>query len=288
MFPPAGGPPSRVLVIQRVPPVSSATERAEDPPLRRWIDGLAGGPRNTPRHALAGGRSSEAAGSLGTYRMLQPIRIRNACSISSPCSPPDAERSGPLSLPAAVPRTTVFGAAAWQPEERRAHLIVQRFIEGNVDHCLAKGHDAPAYAECAHALKEGWASLRASLVAAASAETPKWFDDLSDIAADAMKAEFEHLARQPLDELLTTGCFKNHLRSPELLAPLRVPILQWLALHVAELQRSEAARETVNTASLATYLRYMATLLELPLPDLVDNSTLRRILSALAETPRSG
>lgn len=270
-----------VAPLQPVSPVSPCLERSPQPQRALGATGLVNGPRNAP------GADRALSWTFGKVRLppqgtaALPVRIQN--SGTAPASRADTQgmQRGQAPTVAESPASRVTPVVG-PPDEAVASITLQRLIDLTVDARQAGSGNPVADADCAHALAQGWLTFRASLVAAASAEIPRWFSDVSERAPEAVRVELTRIAQRSLEDILSAACFKRHLQSPDLMAPLRAPIKRWLALHVAELQHADAAQGSVDAHAGANYLRKMDALLELPLPDAVKNGTLRCLISAIA------
>ena len=271
---------SGVAPLQQVAPVPPCSERSSQPRHPPGASCLQDSPRNAPGADLMPcWTSSNLRLSLANKRVF-PASIHNASSTgASPASAPGVRR-GQASATSRAQRSFVHPAGA--PDETGTSISLQQLIDFTFYARLAGNGDEAAYADCARALAEGWLALCNALVAAASTDIPKWFINVSENAPEAAKRELTRIARGSLEEILSAACFKRHIQSPALMAPLRAPIKQWLALYVAQLEQAGAAQGKVDVRAGANYLRQMDALLELPLPDAVKNGTLRCLISAIA------
>lgn len=278
--------PSRapgVAPLQQISPVSPCSEGAPQPQGPLGTNGLLSGPRNAP------GADRGVSGTFGKVRLSTagagalPVCIHNAGTARATCASASSVRAGQAS--ATAPFQPALSRPAVGVPESVASIMVQRLIDTTICASLAGSGPQAAHADCPRALLHAWLTFCDALVAAACADTPIWFSDVSERAPEAVKAELTRIAHRSLEDILSTARFKPHLQSSALMAPLRAPIKQWLALHVAELQHAGAAQGRIDAQAGANYLRQMDALLELPLLDIVKNGTLRCLLSAIAILP---
>lgn len=277
---PGPAPVPAVAPLQSVSALRPCPDRPPQPQRHPLVERLVGGPRNAPATVRGPSGSSPSARPDAKNSMLF-ASINNA-SGSRPIAP-----AAPHGQAQALAPPFCADRVARAPDKNSVSITLQRLIDMTVDARLTDRGEQAAYADCARALGKAWGVFCDNLVAKASADIPRWFSDISERAPEETKAELTRIAGRSLEHILATPRFQRHLQSPGLMAPLRAPIKQWLALHVAELQHADAAHGAVDVRDGENYLRHMDAVLASSLPEVVGNSTLRCLISALAARSRS-
>jgi len=277
---PGPAPVPAVAPLQSVSALRPCPDSPPQPQRHPLVERLVDGPRNAPA-TVRGPSGSSLSARPDTKNSMLFASINNA-SGSRPTAP-----AAPHGQAQALSPPFCADRLARAPDRNSVSTTLQRLIDMTVDARLTDRGEQAAYADCARALGKAWGVFCDNLVAKASADIPRWFSHISESAPAVTKAELTRIAGGPLEDILATECFNDHLKSPELMAPLRAPIMLWLALHVAELQREDAAHGVVDARDGENYLRHMDAVLASSLTEVLGNSTLRCLISALAARSRS-